>query len=250
MPLNELLHIREMSKKDVDRFIEILKQSFVKEFEIRGFNEESIRKQTRYLPLVKFMQKITRNINYKFYVGEVNNVIVSTVSMDKSGSIWYVGGVMTAPKHRRKGYAKKLLTKACEDARKYGGNHIVLHVRKENLPAKRLYKKLGFQEFEETIHFYKDTTPRQEELPIPKGYTLKKTDVFDRKVLKIIHQCREPETARIYGEPTFPPFYIRLLFKMFKPIKIERFFIMKDVEQVGVYTLVFTSEKEAADASI
>lgn len=248
--MNEQFHIREMAKKDVDRFIEILTQSFVKGFEIRGFNEKTIRKVTRFLPLIKWMQKITGNITIKFYVGEINNTVVATGALNKSGKIWYVGNVMTAPEHRRRGYAERLMTKACEDARKYGGDYITLDVGKSNIAALNLYKKLGFQEFAETILLYKDAGAGQEELPIPQGYTLTKTYMFDSKVLEMTHACREPETAKVYGETTFPPFYIRLLLRVFKPFKIEQFAIMKNGEWTGIYSLNFKSEKEAAEASI
>lgn len=52
----------------------------------------------------------------------------------------------TAPEHRKKGYGTQLVASMLQQAQQNGATHAYLQVMKENVPARRLYAKLGFQE--------------------------------------------------------------------------------------------------------
>ena len=56
----------------------------------------------------------------------------------------YLSNLAVSPNYRRHGIAEKLLI-ACEEiALKWGYNDLYLHVLENNDPAKRLYKKVGY----------------------------------------------------------------------------------------------------------
>ena len=55
-------------------------------------------------------------------------------------------GMFTAPDHRKKGYGTQLVASMLQQAQQNGATHAYLQVMKENVPACRLYAKLGFQE--------------------------------------------------------------------------------------------------------
>ena len=57
---------------------------------------------------------------------------------------WMIGGIYTHPKHRNKGYAKLATSAITEDAVK-AAEAAALFVRSDNLPAIRVYEKLGYK---------------------------------------------------------------------------------------------------------
>jgi RimJ/RimL family protein N-acetyltransferase len=63
----------------------------------------------------------------------------------KFPEIWMLGGFYTHPEHRNHGYATSLASFLAKKALKET-NHIGLHVRSDNYPAKRVYEKVGFKE--------------------------------------------------------------------------------------------------------
>jgi GNAT superfamily N-acetyltransferase len=56
----------------------------------------------------------------------------------------WVGGMGTAPGHRRRGYGERTLVAAIDAARSRGSRAIWLEVIDSNAPARALYEKLGF----------------------------------------------------------------------------------------------------------
>jgi len=60
------------------------------------------------------------------------------------------------PEYRSKGIAFKFLTEVFELLKKENINYVELDVRKSNLPAIKLYKKLGFSIERERTGFYSD----------------------------------------------------------------------------------------------
>ena len=174
--------------------------------------------------------------------------------LNREGEAWYIGMLMVAPEHRRKGYAQALMNHVCEVAKAHGAPRIILHVREDNTPAKNLYLKLGFALFEREIHLLKELVDFEpassEDEVLPEGYRLQRVGPFDRRAFKLMDECREERARLAYGPSLYPPLYVRLAFRLFRPQLIERYTIAHDGEWVGVYTFRFTSPKEAARASV
>ncbi len=64
--------------------------------------------------------------------------------------VWAIGGVYTHPDYRGRGYAKSVVSAITRDALKCG-EWAFLHVRKDNLPAIRVYKRVGYSTFGERL---------------------------------------------------------------------------------------------------
>lgn len=80
-----------------------------------------------------------------------NNEIVtqaSTVRKQINGCA--IGGVITSSKHRGHGYAKRCVYALCEQLIKEGYKFVVLHVRPSNEAAISVYRKIGFDQIDET----------------------------------------------------------------------------------------------------
>ena len=63
--------------------------------------------------------------------GKANVMIIDSVEVDE--------------KYRRRGIGAQLIERAIKLARKYGVDSIELNVNKDNIPAKKLYEKIGFK---------------------------------------------------------------------------------------------------------
>lgn len=66
------------------------------------------------------------------------------------GNLASIGGTFTLPKHRERGYAMSCLSKCLEAALEEVGK-VGLFVRSDNVPAKKLYKKVGFEKNSEVV---------------------------------------------------------------------------------------------------
>jgi len=61
-----------------------------------------------------------------------------------SDHFFQIGGVITHEDHRRKGYGQKVVSKLCQHYFDQGQQEGLLFVLHDNVPAQKLYKKLGF----------------------------------------------------------------------------------------------------------
>ena len=134
--------IRRMTLQDIPAVVEIEKQCFSLPWSEKSFEESLSREDTIFLvceteeeyevesPIAGYM-----GLYLSFEEASVTNVAVSSV-------------------FRKKGCGKALVEKAKEIAKEAGAECIFLEVRKSNLPALALYKKLGFEELGVRKKFY------------------------------------------------------------------------------------------------
>jgi len=81
----------------------------------------------------------------RFYGIFVDSKLVSVASIQVSlPEIWILGGFYTKPGYRNKGYATSLASYLVKEALTKT-NHVGIHVRADNYPAKRVYEKVGFK---------------------------------------------------------------------------------------------------------
>lgn len=67
--------------------------------------------------------------------------------------IWVLNDLFVEPKARRQAVAERLIQRAIEFARSTGACRLTLATGVENLPAQRLYAKLGWTKDEAFVHF-------------------------------------------------------------------------------------------------
>lgn len=68
----------------------------------------------------------------------------------------HIGTVAVDNELRRQGIAQKLISAALQEARERGAQKVFLEVRSGNLPARTLYQKLGFVDFDLRKKYYCD----------------------------------------------------------------------------------------------
>lgn len=75
---------------------------------------------------------------------EVNRVVAYTAISQEKNSI-YIEDLYVLPRYRKRGIATRLLATVELIKNKLNKKHLRVDVRKKDLPAKKLYNKLGFK---------------------------------------------------------------------------------------------------------
>ncbi len=86
----------------------------------------------------------------------INDELVSiALAYVRMPEVWVVGGVYTKPRFRGRGYAKAVTSAVTEEAVNAGAK-AVLHVRRDNEAALKVYRRLGYRVISEKVWiFYK-----------------------------------------------------------------------------------------------
>ena len=86
-----------------------------------------------------------------FYLAKAENEALGYIGIQIFSDEGYVTNVATLPEYRKQGIAKALVKRALENDMEF----LTLEVRKSNLPAISLYKKLGFTVLGEQVGAYR-----------------------------------------------------------------------------------------------
>jgi predicted GNAT family acetyltransferase len=97
-----------------------------------------------------------RQIEVGCYGVRVQGELVSAAAThvhSRGGRVAALGGIVTHPEHRGRGYAAAVTARACRELQATA-DHIGLNVRADNAPAVKCYRRLGFEpvaEYEEVL---------------------------------------------------------------------------------------------------
>lgn len=81
-----------------------------------------------------------------YFIWQENGVYVSALRLEPYRDGWLLEALETAPEHRRKGYAEKLMRQVLEQE---GYAIVYSHVHKKNVPSLKLHEKCGFRRISE-----------------------------------------------------------------------------------------------------
>ena len=161
--------IREFRIKDTKRILEIRRASLVDEFELFGSDRESFIGYALLYSLLRLAGRLTGKTTFRIFVGDICGDIVGITTLSQRGQSWEISGVMVDPKYRRRGYGRKLVSKALEEAKRQGAEKIHIRVLDKNIPARALYSALGFADFEKVAYFHGDWVDFSKQ-PFPAEY--------------------------------------------------------------------------------
>lgn len=100
----------------------------------------------------KSIEESLKNPCSHFYIAKVNNEAAGYIGVQIFSGEGYVTNVATLPEYRKQGIARALMERALENEMDF----LTLEVRKSNLPAISLYRKLGFEEVGIRPNFYRE----------------------------------------------------------------------------------------------
>ena len=92
----------------------------------------------------------------RLFTAWMGETIVGLAAFQLAADELTLNTITISPKFRQQGIANQLLTQTLEQLKQQGAVCCFLEVRSQNLPARRLYQKLGFAEAGTRRGFYKN----------------------------------------------------------------------------------------------
>ena len=246
---DEALTLRSWDfEEDVEQVSKLLEQVFEKELESKGLKMKNFFDEYKsLLPFLKIMGLFNKNYKHAldgFIVENSEGEIIASVNIGYGIYHWEIAMVATHPEYRRKGLARKLVTKAIDHAKELGAKICVLEVKDINEPAYNLYRSLGFVHYD-SVSRYKLEHERLFEI-VP----LKIPEEFEVRELKRNKKTREeryqldlkstpketqefhPISKKKYHKPLLIRL-IRPIVKLFIKMKIDHWIIYHENTLVG-----------------
>ena len=176
------------------------------EWSIQADEEEDISREIKILrrmwPLIRVMQVISPQMRdlFRGFVWEEEGQIGGVVIAQRRGttSTWMIGTVGVLPEFRRRGLARKLLTRMLDDLRARGATRIGLGVIEKNVPAYSLYKSLGFDHFGSLIEYHHKPEHAPDVISLPGEYREGTMARFDWKSRYELEKRITPESITRY----------------------------------------------------
>ncbi len=165
------------------------------EWSIQADEEDDIAREIKSLrrmwPIIRVLQLLSPSLRdmLRGFVWEEGGQIGGVVIAQRGGTTntWGIGIVGVLPEFRRRGLARKLLTKTLNDLRQRGAQRINLGVIEKNVPAYALYQSLGFEHYSSMIEYEQCPDFAPMEVMCPQSYeesTLSRSDWRSRYELE------------------------------------------------------------------
>jgi GNAT superfamily N-acetyltransferase len=137
--------IRELRSIESDEFVTLMEISFKDSIEEDRLDADEVRKVMKKIrsPVYKVLLKAV-GVRMEFYVADVKDTIASGIQLNIDKDEVYIGNIMTHPKFRRQGLARKLIHLTCRRASELNITKVRLDARADNVNAVDLYASEGF----------------------------------------------------------------------------------------------------------
>lgn len=134
------MDIRKATLEDIDKMLEIESYSFQSDV----WNKEML------------TYELTKNNTSLYYVGEINGELVGFINIWEQFDTSSIAQLAVKQEYRNKGIATELYNYLEKMLKEKNIEFVTLEVRKNNIPAINLYKKLGFNYIVDKPGYYKD----------------------------------------------------------------------------------------------
>lgn len=154
--------IRDFRATDASALVHLLKTQFPEEEAIIGTQPESvfrvIRRVTRWdARLIFALLRLVGKPVFRMLIYEEEGRLVGTTLLSFPARSVYLSMVVVDPSVRRRGYARALLERSAEVARRAHRQYLVLDVLARNAPARTLYEqRLGYRPLRETAYMTRE----------------------------------------------------------------------------------------------
>lgn len=130
------MNIEKVSMDDINEMLKIEKKSFASHWSKQTFIDEFSAENGHYIEM-KDNKKICGYTGFRHVLDEGH---ITTLAVH--------------PKYRKKGIGTKLIEQLLVDAKERGLKKLFLEVRQSNVPAQKIYKKLGFKVIDRRREYY------------------------------------------------------------------------------------------------
>jgi ribosomal-protein-alanine N-acetyltransferase len=135
----ESVRLRAATLADLDRIMVIERASFAAPW-----------------PEVALVEEIEGRSWSRVIVAEADGAIIGFMVYWVIDLELHLLNLATLPAWRRRGIARALVARLIADAERGGRDEILLEVRRSNRAARRLYRSLGFTDFDVRRRYYRD----------------------------------------------------------------------------------------------
>jgi ribosomal protein S18 acetylase RimI-like enzyme len=172
--------LREMNPlRDLGQVADLIEEAFSADLDQAGQNAlRELRWLSRMKPLLWWM--LTFNPAHtdflSGFVWEEDGNVVGNITVNQTSSTsqrWLISNVAVSKNYRERGIARSLMDAGMELARESHGNSISLQVRADNVPARRLYDSLGFDEISGTTFLALEQIKKSRHVSWPTGVTFR-----------------------------------------------------------------------------
>ena len=221
------------------------------DWSIQADEEEEIGRELKTLrriwPVIRTLQILSPSLKdlIRGFVWEEEGQIGGIVAAQRQGTTdaWGIGVVGVLPEFRRRGIARKLLTRTLDDLKARSAQRIVLGVIEKNVPAYSLYTSLGFNHYSSLVEFNSQSGEAPEELSLPAGFEEAPLSRSDWKSRYMLEQRITPEDVTQYEPLEIGRFRPPLARRTLEPVmdrlqraKKSRFLYQKSGSVVGLLT--------------
>jgi ribosomal protein S18 acetylase RimI-like enzyme len=165
--------------KDLSRVADLIEEAFADDLDRSGQNAlRELRWLSRFKPILWWITTFSPDHSdfLSGFVWEEDRKIVGNITVNKTslGSRrWLISNVAVSKAYRGRGIGRGLMYAGLELVSEYHGESVSLQVRADNVPARRLYDSLNFQEISGTAYLRFKRVPKVAEVPLPNGVTLR-----------------------------------------------------------------------------
>lgn len=143
--MNPSVVISKMTREDLPAVFEVEKDAFPIPWAISSFEEE------------------LNNMLATFLVAKVENRVVGYIGMWFVMDECHVANIAVSKEYRRKGIATQLVNELLKLCKQHHTTYVMLEVRVTNLPAQKLYAKLGFKDEVLRKNYYRNPDGTRED---------------------------------------------------------------------------------------
>jgi ribosomal protein S18 acetylase RimI-like enzyme len=175
------------------------------EWSIQSDEKEGIQdmlvKIKRFWPLLALLRRLSpsfRDIILGYVWEEQGQIAGICMYQRRPGGDYYINNVSVLPAYRRRGIARGLVEAVIAEMHANGVEKALLDVISGNLPAYRLYEKLGFEHFSGNVVLDFDHSELPEKLPLGEGYEFVRLQRRDWRLAYELEKRIVPERVQKY----------------------------------------------------
>ena len=183
------------------------------------------------LALLRYLSPSFRDIILGYVWEEKDQIAGICMYQRRPGGDYYISNVSVLPDFRRRGIARGLVEAVIAEMRANGVKKALLDVISGNLPAYRLYEKLGFEHFSGNVVLDFDHNDLPEQLALPEGYEFTRLKRRDWRLSYELEKRIMPESVQKYDPVIEGRFREPLVEGVFDWVTSTR------VEKIGVLNL-------------
>lgn len=136
--------IKQIEYKDVDRCVQVIRESFASVAKEFNFTEQNCPTHTSFIKSEKLIWQY--NNGFFMFAYFIANQIIGYVSLSKKEEKTYeLHNLAILPEYRHTGYGKELLDFCKAKTKNFGGEKIFIGIVEENTRLKDWYAAYGFE---------------------------------------------------------------------------------------------------------